>query len=65
MNGTNRIRTSKTTVRPIRASDRLPAIAAEVYGDPRLWRSIAEANDIDDPLRFPMPQDVGRVILVP
>ena len=41
------------------------ASAAEVYGDPRLWRLIAEANEIDDPLRFPTPQDVGRVILVP
>jgi nucleoid-associated protein YgaU len=60
MNGTN-----KTTVRAIKAGDRLPVIAAEVYGDPRLWRVIAEANDIDDPLRFPTNEDVGRVILVP
>jgi nucleoid-associated protein YgaU len=60
MNGMN-----KTTVRAIKVGDRLPAIAAEVYGDPRLWRVIAEANEIDDPLRFPTPQDVGRVILVP
>jgi nucleoid-associated protein YgaU len=56
---------NKTTVRAIKAGDRLPAIAAEVYGDPRLWRVIAEANDIDDPLRFPTAEDVGRVILVP
>ena len=60
MNGMN-----KTTVRAIKAGDRLPVIAAEVYGDPRLWRVIAEANDIDDPLRFPTAEDVGRVILVP
>jgi nucleoid-associated protein YgaU len=60
MNGMN-----KTTVRAIKAGDRLPVIAAEVYGDPRLWRIIAEANDIDDPLRFPTAEDVGRVILVP
>jgi nucleoid-associated protein YgaU len=60
MNGMN-----KATVRAIKAGDRLPVIAAEVYGDPRLWRLIAEANEIDDPLRFPTPQDVGRVILVP
>jgi nucleoid-associated protein YgaU len=57
--------TSRTKVRSIKAGDRLPLIAAEVYGDPRLWRLIAEANEIDDPLRFPKPQDVGRVILVP
>ncbi|OLE74232.1 MAG: hypothetical protein AUG12_01920 [Acidobacteria bacterium 13_1_20CM_2_57_8] len=57
--------TDKTRVRAIKAGDRLPVIAAEVYGDPRLWRLIAEANEIDDALRFPTPQDVGRVILVP
>jgi nucleoid-associated protein YgaU len=60
MNGVN-----KTRVRAIKAGDRLPVIAAEVYGDPRLWRVIAEANGIDDPLRFPTSEDVGRVILVP
>jgi nucleoid-associated protein YgaU len=58
-------RANQTRVRAVKAGDRLPVIAAEVYGDPRLWRLIAEANDIDDPLRFPGPQDVGRVILVP
>jgi nucleoid-associated protein YgaU len=57
--------TNKTRVRAIKASDHLPVIAAEVYGDPRLWRLIAEANDIDDPLRFPTSEDVGRVIVVP
>jgi len=57
--------TSRTKVRSIKAGDRLPLIAAEVYGDARLWRLIAEANEVDDPLRFPTPQDVGRVILIP
>jgi len=57
--------TDKTRVRAIKAGDRLPVIAAELYGDPRLWRLIAEANEIDDALRFPTQQDVGRVILVP
>jgi len=56
---------NQTRVRTIKAGDRLPVVAAEVYGDPRLWRLIAEANDIDDPLRFPTPEDVGRVVLVP
>jgi nucleoid-associated protein YgaU len=60
MNGTN-----KTRVWAIKAGDRLPVIAGEVYGDPRLWRVIAEANDINDPLGFPTTEDVGRVILVP
>jgi len=57
--------TNRARVRSIKAGDRLPLIAAEVYGDPRLWRLIAEANEVDDPLRFPTSQDVGRVILIP
>jgi len=52
-------------VRVVKPGDRLPIIAAEVYGDPRLWRLIAEANGIEDPLRFPTEQDVGRIVLVP
>jgi nucleoid-associated protein YgaU len=31
----------------------LAGIAAQEYGDPRQWRTIAEANRIDDPLRLP------------
>lgn len=53
-------------MRTVGAGDRLPLIAAEVYGDPRLWRPIAEANGIDDPLRFPDPKkDIGRLLLIP
>jgi len=56
----------KVKVRTVGAGDRLPLIAAEVYGDPRLWRPIAEANGIDDPLRFPDPKkDIGRLLLIP
>ena len=44
---------------------KLPAIAAKVYGDPRLWRPIADANAIDNPLRFPRQSDLGRLIVVP
>jgi nucleoid-associated protein YgaU len=56
---------ASTTIWTVRAGDKLPGIAAQVYGDPRLWRPIADANAIDNPLRFPTDQDVGRLLLVP
>lgn len=40
-------RSSHTVV----SGDTLPSIAWREYGDPTLWRVIAEANEIDDPLR--------------
>ena len=54
-----------TTVWTVKAGHTLPVIAAQVYGDPRLWRPIADANGIANPLRFPDPQDFGRLLLVP
>jgi Contractile injection system tube protein/LysM domain len=36
--------------RVVRAGDTLQRIAAEEYGDPRQWRVIARASEIDDPL---------------
>lgn len=39
----------RTHVRVVRAGDRLDRIAADVYGNPRLWRPIAAANGLDDP----------------
>ena len=41
--------------------DSLPSVAYAEYGDPTLWRVLAEANDIDDPMRLP----AGRPLLVP
>jgi hypothetical protein len=32
--------------------DSLASIATEAYGDPTRWRTIAEANGIDDPMRL-------------
>jgi Contractile injection system tube protein/LysM domain len=32
--------------------DSLPSLAYDAYGDPTRWRTIAEANGIDDPLRL-------------
>lgn len=43
------------------AGDTLGGIAWREYGDPALWRAIAEANGIDDPLRVPP----GARLLVP
>jgi nucleoid-associated protein YgaU len=34
----------------VKRGETLTHIAAVEYGDPRQWRAIAEANDIDDPL---------------
>jgi hypothetical protein len=51
----------RTRVRVLREGETLAAVSAEVYGDPRLWRIIAEANDIDRP-RFVAP---GTALYVP
>ena len=37
--------------RPV-AGDTLPSVGEREYGDPTLWRVIAEANEIDDPMRL-------------
>ena len=34
----------------VRDGDSLPSISFASYGDPTLWRTIAEANGVDDPL---------------
>jgi nucleoid-associated protein YgaU len=39
-------------VHRVHDGDSLPAIAYDNYGDPTRWRAIAEANNIDDPLRL-------------
>ena len=49
------------TTRVVRRGDTLSAIASEVYRDPALWRVIAEANRIDDPLQL----EVGARLTVP
>lgn len=48
----------------VKKGDTLLSIAAEVYGDPRLWRKIADANGIQDPLQFPLPDDVGVILQI-
>jgi Contractile injection system tube protein/LysM domain len=44
----------------VRDGDRLSAIAAQAYGDPRQWRLIADANDLDRP-RFLTPGQTLRI----
>lgn len=52
----------------MRSSDTLPSLALSCYGNAVLWREIAEANGVDDPLRVrpgailyvPAPGEVGR-----
>ncbi|MEV6242729.1 peptidase M23 [Lentzea sp. NPDC051838] len=43
------------------AGDSLQSLAYKAYGNPELWRHIAEANDIDDPMRLKL----GSTVLVP
>ncbi|QFZ22278.1 CIS tube protein [Saccharothrix syringae] len=43
------------------AGDSLQSLAYRAYGNAELWREIAEANDIDDPMRL----RPGRRLLVP
>jgi nucleoid-associated protein YgaU len=52
---------SAPKTRVLYAGDRLDLIAWEEYGDSTLWRRIAQANDLIDPLHLPQ----GRVIVVP
>lgn len=49
------------TARVVRLGDSVSGIAAEVYGDAGKWRVIAEANELDDPLRL----EPGRVLAIP
>jgi hypothetical protein len=39
-------------VHRVRDGDSLPLIAHDAYGDPGRWRSIAEANGVDNPLHL-------------
>lgn len=41
--------------------DTLPSVAYAEYGDPALWRALAEANGVDDPMRL----TPGTTLLVP
>jgi hypothetical protein len=49
------------TTRVVKRGDTLSGIAAETYGDPALWRAIALANHLEDPLRL----EIGRQLQIP
>jgi hypothetical protein len=49
-------------VRTVAAGDRLDWIAYREYGDPTLWRGVAKANGIQDPLSALTP---GSKLLIP
>jgi hypothetical protein len=45
----------------VRRGESLWSIAAERYGDPALWRPIAEENGLDNPLAL----EAGQVLVIP
>ncbi len=47
--------------RTVVEGDTLASIAFEEYQDPNMWRALAEANNIDDPMRV----KEGTVLMVP
>ncbi|GAB4445364.1 MAG: peptidoglycan-binding protein [Chloroflexi bacterium OHK40] len=47
-------------LRTVRAGESLSQIAFEEYGDPTIWRHLAAANQIDDPLRL----RAGQVLVI-
>lgn len=49
------------SVHTVVAGDTLHSVATKAYGRPGLWREIAEANNIDDPMRL----RAGMTLLVP
>ncbi len=49
----------------VKSGDRLDLIADSELKDASLWRKIADENQIDDPLKFPMDDDIGRRIIIP
>jgi hypothetical protein len=56
----NRRSPDRSRFHVVREGDRITAIAAQAYGDSRLWRLIATANDLDRP-RFLTPGQTLRI----
>jgi hypothetical protein len=48
-------------VRTVKQGDALWRITADAYGDPRMWKVVAHANRLDDPLRL----HTGSKLLIP
>lgn len=49
----------------IKSGDRLDLIANRFYGNPALWRAIAEENNIANPLEFPLQEQLGQPLIIP
>ncbi len=49
----------------VKSGDRLDLIAAVELKDASLWRRIAHENNIEDPLKFPGDNDIGKRIIIP
>jgi nucleoid-associated protein YgaU len=45
----------------VKDGDSLPSIAYKAYGDATVWRAIADANDIENPLHLQR----GRALSLP
>jgi len=54
-------RTDARKTRIVHAGQRLDQIAYEEYGDSRHWRTLAEANDLDDPFSL----EDGQLLVIP
>lgn len=54
-------RTDARKTRFVYAGQRLDQIAYEEYGDSRHWRTLAEANNLDDPFNL----DDGQLLVIP
>lgn len=48
----------------VKSSDRLDLIAHKALKDSALWRRIADANNIVNPLAFPGDKDMGRMLII-
>ncbi|MCJ7622525.1 MAG: LysM peptidoglycan-binding domain-containing protein [Anaerolineaceae bacterium] len=58
-NPTTRTAARKTHV--VQQGDRMDYLAYQEYGQPGLWREIASANDLDDPLDI----QPGQILIIP
>ena len=48
-------------IRRLESGQYLDTIAEDIYGDPSRWRTIADANGIDDPLAL----RPGQIVVIP
>ncbi|EGJ35424.1 MULTISPECIES: LysM peptidoglycan-binding domain-containing protein [Moorena] len=49
------------TTRIVKSGETLSSIAADVYGNPKLWRLIAQENQLDNPRQL----DIGKTLTIP